>query len=66
MDSLVVMKKTLEERGLFTYPLLWASYHYGVDYVVAHGCDMSRIPRPSDPVSYKLWSGDAHPINPPK
>jgi len=34
--------------------------------VAAHGFDMSRIPRPSDPISYRLWSGDPHPISPPK
>jgi hypothetical protein len=26
---------------------------------------MSRIPRPSDPVSYKLWAGNTHPLGPP-
>jgi Transglycosylase SLT domain len=66
IDSLASMKQVLTEKGVFSYPLLWASFHYGVDYVEAHGFDMSRIPRPSDPVSYKLFTGDIHPVSPPR
>jgi hypothetical protein len=65
MDALASIKKVLTEKGAFSYPMLWASYHYGIDYTTAHGFDMSRIPRPSDPVSYKLWAGNAHPLGPP-
>jgi len=60
------LKDALSEKGKFSYPLLWASYHYGYDFVASHGFDMSRIPRPSDPVSYKLWSGAVHPVPPPR
>jgi hypothetical protein len=66
IDALALMKASLERKGVFSYPLLWASYHYGYDYVAAHGYDMSRIPRPSDPVSYKLFSGQVHPLPPPQ
>ena len=66
MDGLAAMKRALTEKGVFSYPLLWASYHYGLDYTEAHGFDMSRIPRPADPISYKLWAGEIHPIGPPK
>ena len=66
MDSLVGMKGSLTEKGVFSYPLLWASYHFGYDYVASHGFDMSRIPRPSDPIAYKIWAGDVHPISAPK
>ena len=65
IDGLASIKKTLTEKGAFSYPMLWASYHYGLDYTAAHGFDMSRIPRPSDPISFKLWSGEVHPIAPP-
>lgn len=60
------IRQALAAHGSFSYPLLWASYHYGYDYVVARGFDMSRIPRPSDPVSYRLWTGDVHPVAPPR
>ena len=66
MDGLAATKRTLPEKGVFSYPLLWAAYHYGLDFVASHEFDMSRIPRPSDPISYKLWSGDIHPVKTPK
>jgi hypothetical protein len=66
MDSLASIKVALTAKGVFSYRMLWASYHYGLDYVTDHGFDMSRIPRPSDPISYRLWSGDAHPLPPPR
>jgi hypothetical protein len=66
IDGLAAHKAALDKKGAFSYPLLWASYHYGLDYVEARGLDMSRIPRPSDPVSYRLYSGDVHPVSPPQ
>jgi soluble lytic murein transglycosylase-like protein len=66
IDGLARIKQALSARGSFTYPLLWASYHFGYDYVASRGFDMSRIPRPSDPVSYRLWSGDVHPVPVPR
>jgi hypothetical protein len=66
MDELVSIKRELTARGVFTYPVLWASYHYGLEFTAAHGFDMSRIPRPADPISYRFWSGDVHPVAPPR
>ena len=66
IDSLAKVKGVLLQKGVFSYPLLWASYHYGLDYVETRGFDMSRIPRPSDPVSYRLYSGEVHPVSPPR
>jgi hypothetical protein len=66
IDSPAGIKRTLGERHAFSYPLLWASYHYGTDFVAAHGFDISRIPRPSDPISYRLFSGEVHPFSPPR
>jgi hypothetical protein len=66
IDGLAAAKGTLEARGVFSYPLLWASFHYGLDYVAARGFDMSRIDRPSDPISRRLWSGEIRPVEPPR
>ena len=66
LDVLAQIKRDLDAKGMFSYPLLWASHHYGYDYVPARGFDMSRIPRPSDPIAYRLWSGEIHPLAPPK
>lgn len=65
LDGMALIKRELTARGVFSYPLLWASYHFGTDYVAARGFDMSRIPRPSDSVAYRLWSGEIHPLPPP-
>ena len=65
IESLASIKGVLARKGVFSYPLLWASYHYGLDYVEARGFDTSRIPRPSDPISYRLFKGEIHPLAPP-
>jgi hypothetical protein len=66
IEDLSSIKKILIEKGVFSYPMLWASYHYGIDFTTEHGFDTSRMPRPSDPVSNKLWSGEPHPLPSPK
>ena len=66
LDRLAAAKRALESRGVFSYPLLWAAHHYGLDYVAARGFDMSRIPRPPGRVAIRLWSGDARPLDPPR
>jgi soluble lytic murein transglycosylase-like protein len=65
-EQLASLKKALVAKGAFSYAMLWASYHYGLDYTSAHRFEMSWVPRPSDPVASKLWSGEVHPIPPPK
>jgi len=65
IDGLARIKAELAGRGVFSYPLLWAAYHHGLDFVEARGFDMSRVPRPSDPLARRLWSGEIHPVNPP-
>jgi soluble lytic murein transglycosylase-like protein len=66
VDCLASIKQSLDARGVFSYPLLWAAYHHGLDYVEARGFDMSRIPRPSDPVARRLWLGEVHPVPAPR
>lgn len=65
IDILAATKATLEQRGVFSYPVLWACYHYGYDYVAARGFDPGRVPEPSDPVSHRLWAGEPHPVPAP-
>jgi soluble lytic murein transglycosylase-like protein len=64
--GLAKLKGELSEKGKFSYPLLWASYHYGYEFVASHDFDITRVPRPSDPLSSKLWSGSIHPVPPPR
>jgi hypothetical protein len=65
MDALARTKATLEAKGVFSYPLLWACHHYGYDFVASRGFDLGRLPRPSDPVSRRVWAGEVHPVPPP-
>jgi hypothetical protein len=65
IDALAAIKQSLTAKGVFSYPMLWAGYRYGLVYVGARGFDPSRIPRPSDPVALELWSGAVHPLAPP-
>lgn len=65
-DYLAALKGKMVARGHFSYRLLWAEFHYGYAYVEARGFDMERIRRPSDPVSFKLYSGEFNPVGPPK
>ncbi|HEY1793697.1 MAG TPA: transglycosylase SLT domain-containing protein [Opitutaceae bacterium] len=66
VDLLGNLKASLERRGHFSYALLWASYHYGLEYVAARGFDMGRIPRPADSVARRLWEGDRNAFPPPR
>jgi len=65
IEGLARIKAVLVGKEVFSYPLLWAAYHHGLDYVSVRGFDMSRIPRPSDPIARLLWSGQIHPVKPP-
>ena len=65
IGGLASIKSALAAKGVFSYPLLWAAYHYGFDYVAARGFEMSRIPQPSDAIARRLWSGEIHPLDPP-
>jgi hypothetical protein len=66
IDALAAIKQSLTARGVFSYPMLWAAYRYGLDYVEARGFELSRIPRPSDPAALELWSGAVQPLAPPR
>ena len=55
------------QRGVtFSYPLLLAAFHYGLDYVEARHFDVSRVPVPDNPVYRELWRGNLTPVPPPK
>ena len=54
------------QRGVtFTYPLLLAAFHYGLDYVEARRFDVSRVPVPDHPIYRELWRGNLRPVSPP-
>ena len=55
-----------QQRGVtFSYPLLLAAFHYGLDYVEARRFDVSRVPVPDHPIYRELWRGNLKPVPPP-
>ena len=54
------------QRGVvFSYPLLLAAFHYGIDYVEAQGFDASHMPVPDNAIYRELWRGNLAPVPAP-
>lgn len=54
------------QRGVeFSYPLLLAAFHYGLDYVEERKFDASRVPIPDSAIYRELWRGNFTPVAPP-
>jgi soluble lytic murein transglycosylase-like protein len=65
-DYLAWCRHRLHERDKFSYPLLLAAFHYGMDYVEQRDFDLRRIDPPGSPVYRELWQGNLSPVKPPK
>ena len=65
IDYLAWCRHALHRRDRYSDRLLLAAFHYGFDYVEAHGFDERRIPRPDHPLYRQLWQGDLRPLDPP-
>jgi soluble lytic murein transglycosylase-like protein len=56
-----------KQRGVtFSYPLLLAAFHYGLDYVEARQFDVNRVAVPDNAIYRELWRGNLTPVSPPK
>jgi soluble lytic murein transglycosylase-like protein len=66
VEYLAWSRSYLHRRGKFSYPLLLATFHYGVDYVEQHDLDLRRIEPPDNPVYQELWRGNLSPLAPPE
>lgn len=62
IDYLAYARSYLHKKNAFSYPLLLASFHYGLDYVEDHHFDIHRIPVPDNPVYHLLWAGNLAPV----
>ncbi|HTQ32202.1 MAG TPA: transglycosylase SLT domain-containing protein [Opitutaceae bacterium] len=49
----------------FSYPLLLAAFHYGLDYVEERRFDVSRLVCPDNAIYRELWRGRLTPVAPP-
>jgi hypothetical protein len=66
VDYLVWCRSELHRRQKFSYPLLLASFHHGLDYVEARDFNLRRLDPPDNPIYRELWRGNLAPVAPPK
>jgi soluble lytic murein transglycosylase-like protein len=55
-----------QPRVTFSYPLLLAAFHYGLDAVEAQGFDAGRLAIPDNAIYRELWRGNLTPVPPPR
>ena len=65
-DYLAYSRSYLHKKTTFSYPLLLAVFHYGLDYVEERRFDVNRVPVPDHPIYRELWRGNLAPVAPPK
>ena len=66
VDYLAYSRSYLHKKTTFSYPLLLAAFHYGLDYVEARRFDVSRVPVPASPIYQELWRGNLAPVPAPR
>jgi len=66
VDYLAWCRSDLHRRQKFSYPLLLAAFHYGIDYVEARDFDLRRLDPPDNAIYRELWRGNLTPVPPPK
>jgi len=65
IDYLAYSRAYLHKKTTFSYPLLLAAFHYGLEYVEERGFSVEHIPVPDSPIYRQLWSGNLAPVPPP-
>ena len=65
-DYLAYARAYLHKKTAFSYPLLLAAFHYGIDYVEERDFDVRRMSPPANAVYRELWAGDLTPVAPPR
>jgi soluble lytic murein transglycosylase-like protein len=67
IDYLAFCRATLHRQPdvEFSYPLLLAAFHYGLDYVGERRFDLGRLECPDNAVYRELWRGNLAPVAPP-
>ena len=61
IDYLAYSRAYLHRKNVFSYPLLLATFHYGIDYVEERGFDLGRIAIPENEIYRQLWAGNLSP-----
>lgn len=65
IDYLAYSRSYLHRKTTFSYPLLLAAFHYGLDYVEDRSFDIGRIEVPPNDVYRQLWNGNLEPVKTP-
>jgi soluble lytic murein transglycosylase-like protein len=65
VDYLAYSRAYLHKKTTFSYPLLLAAFHYGLEYVEERNFNVGSIPVPDSPIYRQLWSGNLTPVPPP-
>ena len=65
VDYLAWCRSYLHRKQKFSYPLLLASFHYGIDYVEARDFNLRRLDPPDSAIYQELWRGNLTPVAPP-
>ncbi|MEO6994586.1 MAG: transglycosylase SLT domain-containing protein [Lacunisphaera sp.] len=66
IDYLAWCRSYLHQKQKFSYPVLLASFHYGIDYVQERDFVLSRLDPPDGAIYRELWRGNLSPLSPPK
>jgi soluble lytic murein transglycosylase-like protein len=66
IEYLAYSRAYLHKKTEFSYPLLLAAFHYGLEYVEDEHFDVSGIDPPDNVIYRMLWNGDLAPVSPPQ
>ncbi len=66
VDYLAWCRSYLHRKQKFSYPVLLASFHHGIDYVETRDFNLRRLDPPDSPIYRELWRGNLAPVPPPK
>jgi len=62
IDYLAYTRAYLHRKNVFSYPLLLAAFHYGLEYVEDRRFDLGRIAVPENEIYRQLWAGNLAPV----
>ena len=65
VEYLAWCRSYLHKQGKFSYPLLLASFHYGIDHVEVRDFNLRRLDPPDSAIYRELWAGNLAPVRPP-
>jgi soluble lytic murein transglycosylase-like protein len=65
IDYLAYSRAYIHRKATFSYPLLLAAFHYGLDYVEERNFNIRRIDQPDNAIYRELWSGNLAPVPAP-